>query len=616
MAEAEEYEIREQQFNTHEALKQYRLIDPAVPVGGLRPEEYDRIREQVHPPTTADQDYDVAWIDLEYAMAIARSDINYATEEPYATKEITAAFEAAKGKFRAVQHNADASRLLRLQALVAQASVDQHREIVTGKPRLVGAGPYLPYLKTIRAASRELLDASDITEEERRFLHALTVMSNLTYRAYQNGWFLPASTRQDWDIVAHNAFRGRHDTPIRIGEGNEETALNINPASLSPGGADEFAALRNYLEIEPPDYQQIGTPNFRKGSGEAEKHRARVARRDKTGQLVDFLLERMNGFINFQKERGLILPEQMVQEATKEVAIERDISSSAIWYLLDFDGETHDGLFKQHLEELHRLRIFERVLPEERSVIAWMELDHARMLALAAGDDRIALDQAREMFGKTITYFEGSHKMYKRLRRHGEAYDAQLAAEAAAVQRGLYTSTDRYALRRIVSDYHANAAELFVKVKDISGTADQVAATRQALSRATLALLMAAADDEIQHLVLPTSPRLKDNQTAVAFQKLYDPKVSGYDLATPIAIQLVDGDDIVSGERRVEVGRDALVLDGDPVALLRQLSNFLATNAKTSKGKQKAKSGGNTTRSGRVGSLSERLAYAISDADV
>ncbi|HVI69344.1 MAG TPA: hypothetical protein VM581_02700, partial [Magnetospirillaceae bacterium] len=591
--------------------------DEFVPVGGLSPRDYELVLEAWEGVTPSpEQAYDLAWVELERAMALVRSDINYATEEPYTPKDIAAGFESARQAFRQLSLDPNASRLTLAQARVAESSVKQHHEIVTGKPLIQSCTRYLPYLRTIRTVAGELIDQPDLTADEERFIHGLTVASNLTYHAFTNGWFLPTPPRQSWDITAHSAKRGIHDVQIQLSTGDDPRLLVLEPHEF--GDEDDiFVAIRDYLGIEPPDYQPVGRPLSHKSKGELTQNNARANRFRRTEAIADMLISRLNKTIQDQMTLGIILPEDVVKEATKEKPIERDMSDAAVWYLVDFDGQTMDAMFLSNLKELDRLRHFEGILPEERAILSWMQLDYARMLALDAGEDRVLLDEARQQFGVAIELFQSAERQLKRKRRPGEAQDIALAAQVAAVERGLYTSTDRYAVRRIISDYHANAAGLFVKAKDMHGEVDQVTAQRSALSRATLSLLQATADPEIRHLLLPTSPRLNENQVAVAFPVLYDEKASGYDLSSPIAVQVVGGDDIVAGARRVEVGRDVLMLDKDPAALLRQLAGFLSSEAKP-KGagtKRKAKPAA-SSRSTHVRDLSERLAYAISDADV
>ena len=56
----------------------------------------------------------------------------HATEEPYTSKEKTAAFELARNSFQRVAGNEHALRLLRAQAKVAQSSIAQHQEMLPG----------------------------------------------------------------------------------------------------------------------------------------------------------------------------------------------------------------------------------------------------------------------------------------------------------------------------------------------------------------------------------------------------------------------------------------------------------------------------------------------------
>lgn len=604
--------LQERQYNAHRQLEAYRSADEfAVPVGGLSPQYYERILEaweDVQP--VSEQAYELGWVRLEWAMAIARSDINYATEEPYTAKEKTAAFEQTRHYLQRVASDANASRLLRSQARIAQSSIPQHQELLAGKGLITSASRYVGYLKTIRAVAADFIDQADLSEEEERFVHTITVASNLTAHAYRQLWFLPAPPRQSWDITAYSSDPKIHDIFITLGAPSDDPRIvTVHPTVLGTP-EDKFATMRNYLQVEPPDYEPTGGRVVHGSKSVFNTIQRRYDFYTKTRDVAKQLNRSLQGAQMQQNKLGLPLREPQIKENTKEKSIERDICDAAVWYLAEFDGETIDARFMEHYNMLNNLRRFEGILPHERVVLAWMQLDYARAMALEAGNEEGKLGRARLQFGTAIDFFEGAERQFKRKRLQGEAYDAALAAQVAAVERGLYTSTDLYALRRIIKDYHLGAANIFLKVKDITGPPEQVAASRHSLSRATLSLLMAAADAEMQHLILATSPRVRHDKIAVGFQVLYEPKVSGYELAAPIAIQLVDGNDIVAGERRVEVGRDALILHGDPLALLRQLS-VLHTSGNVGKGKRTKTT---PVRNADVQELSERLAYAISDA--
>lgn len=81
MSVVESQADREKQFNMHEALAKYRATDTTVPIGGLSPQAYESVLvECAEAKLTAEQMFDLAWVQLEYAMAIMRSDLNYATK--------------------------------------------------------------------------------------------------------------------------------------------------------------------------------------------------------------------------------------------------------------------------------------------------------------------------------------------------------------------------------------------------------------------------------------------------------------------------------------------------------------------------------------------------------
>lgn len=507
--------------------------------------------------------------------------------------------------FRTVYEHPYASRLLRAQARVAQAAVGQHKEIVSGKPTLNRSTPYVPYLKTIRLVAHDFLDAgSDLTQEEQRFLQALTVESAITTHMYTSGWALPASSRQPWDVTAHNAERSKQDVPIHIGLTDDISVLGLDANDFAFGPDADFAVLRAHLKVEPPDFEPRAKLGFLANSKQHENYKENLAAYAVTENFHIFVRDQMFKHIRLQAERGVdISAKDRIKMRQQEKPLDRDVSESAVWYLLDFDGTTLNDYFVNHLTELNRLRQRGIILPEERTALSWMQLDYAQLLALDAGEDKKKLDAARLAFENSITYFEGLDRMCQRLRRFGEAYDAQLAARAADVLRGLYTSSDKFKLRKVVKGYHENIGSSFDKIKAPTDP-DQVAAWRHTLNRVTLSLALAAAQPEMRHLLLPAPPRVGPKQVGLAFPVIFD-EYPGYDIAAPVAVELVEGDGIEVNQGRIHVGRDALLLDGDPLALLRALSGYLAP----AKGNKRA------NLQEPVQELTEKLAYAISDAD-
>jgi hypothetical protein len=599
----------------HEVLTVYKATDPEVPLGGLPIRDYEVIRHALAevPDPTPDFLYDAAWVDIEYMMAAIRGATNPDTEEPFTPKEINSTTESARSRLRAIIKDESAPAALRADARVLLASIPIHEEVARGRRIGVIGKFHVPYLTTLQEASLELLATA--TSDDDHTLHRMLLLLAMSDSSYTTGWTLPAAPRQPWDATRHALTRSYPDLPISIDGESTPSIIGLPSDTLGEGLWSDprpHAALRHYAEY-PVQLKynstgvQIGSPTQR------AKFKDELA-------AIEELHERIKNEIN---ARGRIFARRPADEVAKitsrERPVVREVSTHTIWYLTEFDGTTLDDDFIRQLEQFNRLRIESGLLPEERRVFGWMLLDHARLLATSG-----QAEAARHQFGTAIKRLEGTVRAFEHADRLGDAFDAVLGAQAAVAYRGLYTSPDAYALRRNVQTYLNNIATVFKDADAAKVHADQAAILQFAIDRAGLCLLQAAADPELRHLIVPASPRTSDQHDALAYPLLYSDKASRYDLTAPVAIAFVDGNEITPGNKIVHVGREILTLPDDPRGLHAELHGLIAGSTKSTKGAKKVavtkkKPGKAQTtagsRSDAVRSLSEQLAYAISDAD-
>lgn len=602
----------------HEVLTVYKAADPEIPLGGLPIRDYEVIRRALAevPDPSPHFQYDAAWVDIEYLMAASRGSVNPDTEEPFTPRELNSITESARARLRAILKNEMTPPALRAEAQVLLAGIPIHQEVANGRRDGLIGKFHIPYLQAIQAASLELLSAPPESPEDHHTLHRMLIMLALADAGYKSGWALPAASRQPWDVTRHSLKRHLPDLHMVIDGEETDTIINVSSNLFSDDvwpDAGPHASLRHYAQF--PVHLDYNTTKVRFGS-----EAARLA----FDREQDGLFAVRKGISRQVNSREDILKrnkpaDEVAQTTSKERAIERDICPEATWYLTEFDGVALDDTFVRQLERFNRLRIESGLLLDERRVFGWMLQEYARLLALAGNKDTARLE-----FGTAIIRLERIVPAFERAHRPGDALDTILGAQAAAVNRGLYTSSDAYGLRRIVETYLSNVSTAFNGADATKAPPGQSAVLQYAIDRASLCLLQAAADAELRHLIVPASPRVNDRYDAVAYPLLYSPKVSRYDLNSPIAITFVEGGEITPGDKTVHVGRHILTFPDDPHALHAALRAVIApTNgakgaAKASaakKGKKISPAPAAHNRSDTVRQVAEQLAYAISDAD-
>jgi hypothetical protein len=611
--------------HANEALRDYRTVDPETPVGGLSPHDYERWRRNLEDESilTPAQLFERAWLELEYAMAMARGGIDFDTEESYAPRKISSTFEAARQQFARLAKNESAPADVRMRARIGGASVSVHQEIITGKGTfLVKAGTpkaYMPFLASLHAAATEMLAGIDETPEYAQILHEIEVMAPLTAQVFVQNWYLPAAPRQPWDVTIHSAQRRRPDLYVVVnGEPAESHHLVVDTDTLIPDDSDEFATARRFAQFGP-DYatpKGVGRPSVRANWD-------RAYNLDELAGTAQVLVDQVNTHLDYLEERGVRAADDIINDIQNQEPPEREMFPEVAWYLLEYSARTDRGVLEAQVITLESRRRNEGLRPEEQRVLGWMQIELAQVMALD-GD----LDSARGEFGSAMDTFVRAQKAFMREHRPGDAHDTVLAQAGTEVYRALYTSRDGngrldlYALRRAISSYIQQVSAVFDSANKVKAKDEQVEILYNTVNRATLILLQAAANEEFRHLILPVSLRTTGEQDATALHIVYDAKVSSYDVANPIAIKLVEGSEITADDHVVMFGQNALTVFGTPTDLLRELTTLLKggkvtahIGKKAGKTKKAAPKGGaGKERSAEVQELSEELANAISDA--
>lgn len=616
-------------FEASEALREYRGVPPEVPVGGLPARDYERWRRATDDVVMEpEQTLERGWLELEYAMALMRGAIDPETEEPYDSRKINTAFEAARQFFARLAKDESVPLTVRMQARIALISVNQHQEIVAGKPRMTSARHYAQFLNGLRTAGLEMLREIENEPELSGLVHMLELMALMTELTYTSGWYLPAAPRQPWDMNMHTASRALPDVAIVIDRPSTSENDVVISSEVLAGFAEQdgpFAVMRTYLEVEVGFGDSHGSPAFPKGSGLAEKWLARKRTRMSLSEIIDYLLPLINAHITRLAESGVRPAEEVIVETSRVEEPVREVHPEVLWYLTEYSPSLPYQELAAQTAALEKRRAEGGLFADEQRVLGWMQLELAAAMALDV-EETSQLDESRERFASAIDTFVRAQRMFTRARRHGEAHDALLAQAGADVYRSFYTSRnkdggiDNYAVRRAVGRYIELVSEVFASASKVKVEPEQAESLSRMFDRAALILLQAVAHEDLRHLILPTPTRTNDIQDIMAFHLVLNAKANGYDIIAPVRIRLVDGQEIEVGDHEVFVGREALRALGSSQILLRELSALLgggkASGSKAGKAKasKKPQNAASTVHRGVVRDFSEKLAYAISDA--
>jgi hypothetical protein len=318
------------------------------------------------------------------------------------------------------------------------------------------------------------------------------------------------------------------------------------------------------------------------------------------------------------------LPQTVIlPEVAKEEIVERGMLPAATWYLHEWDGEVTPD-FITHMRALEATRAEESLLPEEQRILGWMQLAYAQHLAVQAEGDSAQLVTAREQFKAAIDTFMRAVKGFERSQQAGDVIDALLTLEASQAYRALYTSSDKYAIKKQITAYTEKVAELFLLIRDraagLEAADEQMQVITASMERILLCLLQTAAEDEFERRVVVPA-RLNTQGDVIAYVSESTERAVTYDVDRQVVIHIVDGNEIKAKPHQVFIGRDML---GEPEELLAMLGEIAATIIPIEQAQpagKKAKGGKATrkpvrlpTRSDKTNQLAEAIWYKIFDA--
>lgn len=612
--------------NAREALARYRDTDPSVPLGGMPINEYERLRlmsAEAEAATLNPREIEeLGWLHMEHGIAAFRGAIKPETEAPYTPKEITAMMEAARQAFARAAKHPEATVEDATRARWAGASIPLQEEIVNRKTHRAGiSNRHLPHLRSLHQIGRHLLASGELSPEGATLAYAITTQLSLSEGVGELGWFLPAAPRQPWHVTAHNADRRLPDQFLLIAEEGPEEYTLIPPFMLQAATESESpqALLDGALQLDP-GYTLRGYRKVLKGEDAVKRYQDLM---QKYKGLTETLIARLNVQKEWQQEHGIMATDEIAMRTSVEESVEREIYPEALWYIAQYTDETPLEELRHNVAALETRRTAEGLYPDEQRILAWMQLEQAVRLAKVAGKDAKQLEIARNRFAAAIDTFTRAAKSFERAGELGDMVDVLVALESIPAYRALYTSTDKYAVRKAVAGYPQKVAELFGVIAqhsaNIKGDDYQFETLLEVLTRAATCLLQSAASDETgRHLVLPAPNRVSSpNLTAYVID--CTERVPTYDTEQPVGIVLTAGAEIKAKPNRVQLGRERL--SDDPLALLQELAAALGVDAnpsksaKSKKGKAKpAAVAPVVTRSAAVDELSQELGDKIFDA--
>ncbi|HSX29652.1 MAG TPA: hypothetical protein VLE73_03775 [Candidatus Saccharimonadales bacterium] len=475
---------------------------------------------------TVPQDrYNKAWSTFELSQAM-RSQPKPETGRPYLPSEQTYVRQMAQSELTTLSQDETIPDLTRARALVAAASIDVYHQPGTKNYKQ-------RYLKTIQESARRLLAPEVCDEDTTHYLHVLTALALLSEFSPLRAVTLPALPRQPWDMNTIDR-KGGIALALSVAEASQFGESFLPPAILGNGRwfdqyqGKSFATLRAYVDYPAGSYEFTlkGVP------------------RD---QLATTAIDCMEYLHETAQESLAVLEDR---RAEIEVASQGPApSAETSWYV---SQSSHDlAAIPEQTLRINRanleLRMNNGELPNnEFYTLAWMQLDHAQILAeqsrskqaeatdlytqagrVSRYDARaiepkaaIAEQEATKLMQQARDLFDTSEATFDRCAEEVAGYfpgnELQTLLDQAAVRtyKALCTTDDFQAITEAAHAYTLAAAALGPKLLQAETamlrTHDEEQLIRlevSAIITSLCLLLNGATDETARHLVLPASMR-------------------------------------------------------------------------------------------------------------
>jgi hypothetical protein len=587
-------------------LPGYHAIDINTPIGALPYTQCQELREQCGDvatlPPGVQNEY--AWVGLEAALAMVH-ETNPQTGKPFTPKEINIATEQAKTEFRGVFTNTNAPMSIRAGAGLALASAGMYQESAQGTRAKIVSKNHLPYLRGIQKVARELLAHPDPSAKEAAIMNAAVSLAMLTEYALEQGWFLPASPRQSWQINGINRRGGQTARIVVADEAPAEGIIAIHRDALGDELWDRDETWRPFTTL-------AHYANYDAGFATRSPQKARL-------EILIFkeVSDRHFYYLNEQSPAAA----QATKATLGNVALaeEPERRSEVGWFVAQSAFDLRDIVQTSFTINLRNMEIAQasgELSGAEQHVLGWMQLDYARMLTVQA---EAAEEQARQNMSDAWEHFSGAHSTLSAAAKAmppeqaGEMYEILLDAEAAPVYRELFTGADPEQMAAATDAYLRRLAALQPRMRlseqQLKRDPNQLDILRSAALRTIFCLLLSGSTDEAaRHLALTHSVRAggsRGEMDAVVFP--IDYANGGYETGSPVTVQIQPGKEVTVSARHITIGMDLLAPPGQP--LLGMLTKLAAVVRATKPGSRKK-----DTRGANIDALTLRLGDAIADA--
>lgn len=620
-----------------EGLVAYRQINTAIPIGGISTAQCIELRGVSDDTSSPMIAYDRAWLGIELSIALGKTP-DPETGKARALSVIDKPAQASREEFRAIASDEAVPPLLRAQARVASASIGLYRDATTTHRMSIVSKHFIPYLRTLQTTGRDMLTNFGGSADEERFLHSLTILALLSEYTVGDSFILPASPRQPWDINRYNTYNS---------EGNW---IAIGDKALPDGvvGVDPILLEHRAWRLPSQPENRFGTLAVYSGYRAGFASRQRTQKHPDSTQVgLQRIIDRMLDYFNHLPPNSVSIqpnpPAEQLPEPVNRTSTER------AWYTAqsshDIDSLPISQLRLNIASLGESLEQTDNALdPSERYVLAWMHLDYAWLLAKNAQKKKQEAEQERRTasrvsrsdapahhqsaartdaeatalltdaavhFDTAETTFTTTADMLQR-RRPGDALEALLGKDAAAVYKALLAETDPVARDKAVSKYAQRMAALDPKLREAAASAKKDKAQLESLQAVALhistCLLVTASTDEIaRHMVLPAPLRAGSTRgkiDAVVFP--LDASDNSYETEHPVYVSLKPNSQITTDGRFIEIGSHLLMHKGNPFDFLKNLARV----TRATKHQQKAR----RSRGPAVDDLTLRISDAIEDA--
>jgi|GEM_PF-2188963 len=615
-------------------LPEYQAIDPLVHVGQVPLAYCVQVQESASEHQGPEARLDSAWVSLETSLAMTR-ELNPQTEEPFTRKELAAAKQDAQVGFRTILRDEELPLVTRVSAGVGLASVNMQHEMATRHPFQPGNMSFVYYLQGLQKASQLLLQKGEYTPEEDHALRVITSIALLTEYAEKNAWFLPASTRQFWDI---NAINRKHQKLARLAIVDEADSVPKWVVAMPPTITGDHLWANEGDPTEPHNTLKVYN-TLEPGFG-------RISLR--TRKPIRGFDAIASSYLTLMNDHEYEAPSPVIPEMAGSIDVSDKQRPELAWYLAQSSGDFRDlsaTTLRSQLLNLEDAYTKGELTYFEQHTMGWMQFDYGRILIQQMHKKRAeaqaawtrerqvsrydappfaeaaqkAEAEADTLMHAAAAYFDSAEAVLTNAadtaaKTHlGESFEMHLNAQAMAVYKVLYTEAGPEAIDNAVTAYARRLITLYEPMRLAERKLGRNPNQREALQvtalKAGISLLILHSSDEMaRDLALPAPPRAGGKQGEIDLVVFpFNSIEGGYDVDSPVNMQLQSGAEISYKKGHVDIGINRLIRNADRLAFHARLVAAARATAKTKGNKKRL-------RSEALDEITYEITNAIADA--